>query len=110
MVKIEIVPISRGRSIAEGKLEKDDLKKVFNFCRVFDWQNVAEADPLYLFDVRGEVIHWLDKQNKEICSSLYFNEANGRIRIELGDVDGWDGSTAIEKWKEVINAALEGGF
>ena len=101
---VEIKAVDKGRVVGQSRLQKGDLKKVFDFCKSFDI-SMSGDDSEFLFDVRSGVIHWLDKQTKEICSSLYLDEANGTIRIEMGDAN-WSGSTALEKWKEVLETAL----
>ncbi|MCX6815774.1 MAG: hypothetical protein NT120_02900 [Candidatus Aenigmarchaeota archaeon] len=108
-IPIEITKINKGKTVGKGKLSKKHLRKVFEFCSVFDLANV-DQDSDYIFDVRGEVIHWLNKDDKEICSSLYFDDANGSIKIELGDGANWTGDFALKKWKDVIKQAIEGGY
>lgn len=102
---INIRPVEKGNLVGESKLQKQQIKQIFDFCKDFDISKEETGE--YVFDVRGGVIHWLDPSTKSICSSLYFDETKGNIHIELGD-SGWNGGLARDRWKEVIETALGG--
>ncbi len=104
---VKLTKLGEGKITATGKLEKHEIKRLFDFCRSFDISAVNEASTPYMFDVRSAVIHWLEKETKTICSSLYCDQAKGIIKIELGDVEDWTHDVALEQWTEVINTALE---
>jgi hypothetical protein len=101
---IELNRIDKGNFAGHGKLSKDEVKNVFDFCRNFDLSSTNEESD-FVFDVRSGVIHWLDKENKEICSSLYFDLINGEVKIEVAKDSEWNKSLAFEKWFDVISQA-----
>ncbi len=106
MVKIE--KIERGKFVGRGRLEREEIKRLCSFCKTFDIANINDPEPEYVFDVRPEAIHWLDKKTKMICSSLYCNSVKGDLKIEFGDSEEWkDRDFALGKWNELINVALE---
>lgn len=105
---MDVIPAARGRLAGKGKLEKDEIKRLFDFCRTFDMTN-AKSDSQYLFDVRSGAIHWLDKGTKTICSSLYCDHLRGHVKIQLGDAKEWTHERAFQKWLEVIKMAIGAG-
>lgn len=102
---MDVTPAARGSLAGKGKLEKEEIKRLFDFCRTFDLTN-ADSDSEYLFDVRSGAIHWLDRSTKNICSSLYCDHLRGQVKIQLGDVKEWTRERAFQKWLEVIKMAL----
>ncbi|HLC58959.1 MAG TPA: hypothetical protein VJH34_00365 [archaeon] len=94
----------RGRLVGRAKLKIDDIGKLLNFCRQFDIGNENTGE--YVFDVRSGVVHWLDKETKSICSSMYCDILKGDVKIERGDLN-WTDDEAVKKWEEIIVKALE---
>jgi len=108
IIMAKITKIEKGKLVGKGKLEKEEVRRLFSFCKTFDISNLTDADSAYVFDVRPEAIHWLDKKDKTICSSLYCDTAKGDLKIELGDSEEWmDKDFALGKWNELIDVVLK---
>lgn len=103
---VELMRVDRGKFAGQGKLTQMEVKNLFEFCRNFDIANIQE-DPEYIFDVRGGVIHWLDRNTKDICSSLYFDLTKGDVKIEVTKASVWNKSIAFERWYEIISKAQQ---
>lgn len=101
-----LIRLAQGLIAAKGQLAKEEIQKFFKFCKAFDIIDGSKNEP-YVFDVRSGVIHWLDKVDKKILSSLYFDLNKGKISIELDQDSKWNHDDAIKNWNGVINEALK---
>jgi hypothetical protein len=106
---VSIIKTGLKPQIGRGILAQPEILKLLSFCKKFDvLDGDLKPDSPYVFDVRPEAIHLLDKVTKEIMTSMYLDRNKGNISIEVQAEEGKDVNPdpLIQQWAAVITDAL----
>ena len=107
---ISIIKTGGSPQIGKGVLALPEMQKLLTFCKKFDVvDGENKPDAPYVFDVRPEAIHLLDKVSKEITTSMYLDRTKGNMSIEVEPEEGKtvNPDPFIQQWADVITNALK---
>ena len=107
---VSIIKTGKAPEIGKSVLALPEMQKLLTFCKKFDViDGENKPDAPYVFDVRPEAIHLLDKVSKEIMTSMYLDRTRGNVTIEVEKEEGKEinPDPFIQQWAAVITDALK---